>query len=225
MSLAPRAESRPGVGAGGTADRPLEPLVEPSSEQQVERAPVVDGKPYLCLGAGIRKRAFFRIYAIGFCVEEAPARAELARYLVQSGKHAGKRDEALARALRRDPDFFEFAIDMPVAKRGEFVFLRDISAQQLRDAFRWSLLRVLGETERERVEAFVTLLDQDVKEGERMIVHTSPDGEVTLTLGQTHKVKDPKLAKGVWPTYLGPESVTPALRDSVAEGAATYAAR
>lgn len=203
-----------------------EPLVEPSSDQRFERSPVLDGKPFLCLGAGIRKKSFWSVYAIDFCVEAAAGRAELARWLSGAGRrHAGKRTEALAQGLGGDPEFFQFMVTMPVEKSADIVFVRDVSREKIREAFTWSLVRALGEAERPRIESFVSLIDRDIKEGERIALRTTPSGEVTLSLGSPHHIKDEKLSRALWQAYLGPDSVTPALKASVALGTALYAAR
>ncbi|HEY3451816.1 MAG TPA: hypothetical protein VGK67_35995 [Myxococcales bacterium] len=205
-----------------------DPLVEPSSSHQFERAPVVSGTRFVCLGTGIRKKLFFSVYAIDFCVEAEAGRAELARYLAGPGgvPHAGKQGEELARSLREDPEFFRHLMEMPVEKRAELVFLRNVDRGQLGEAFTWVLLQALGEEARPRVEAFVSKLAvRNVREGEKLALRTRPDGQVTAALDEDLGVRDEKLASALWKAYLGPESVTPALKDSVAEGAALLAPR
>ncbi|MGC4123179.1 MAG: hypothetical protein QM765_53150 [Myxococcales bacterium] len=208
--------------------RGADPLVEPKSAQQFERDPVVAGTRFVCLGAAVRKKLFFRVYAIDFCVEAEAGRAEVSRYLAGPGgaQHTGKQGEELARSLRDDPEFFRHLMEMPVEKRAELVFLRDIDRGRLGEAFTWSLLQALGEEARPRVEAFVSKLAvRDVREGEKLCLHTRPDGQVSATLDQDLGVRDEKLATALWRAYLGPDSVTPALKDSVAAGAALLAAR
>lgn len=203
-------------------------LVEPSSAQQFERAPVVGGTRFVCLGTGVRKKLLFSIYAIDFCVEAEAGRTELSRYLAgpAGSQHAGKQGEELARSLRDDPEFFRHLMEMPVEKRAELVFLRDVDRGRLGEAFTWVLLRALGEEARPRVEAFVSkIAARDVREGEKLSLRTRPDGQVSASLDEDLGVRDEKLAGALWKAYLGPESVTPALKDSVAEGAALLAAR
>ncbi|MBI5549770.1 MAG: chalcone isomerase family protein [Deltaproteobacteria bacterium] len=204
-----------------------ETLVEPSSEQEFERTPNIEGKPFLCLGAGVRKKVFFQIYAIDFCVEAQAGRAEIAKYLQSPDgrRHAGKKAEALARSLREDEAFFAHVVSMPVEKSADVVFVRDVTSQQLRDAFAWVLLQALGEEARARIDAFVAMIDRDMKEGDRMTLRTKPSGEVMLDLGVPHQVRDERLAYSLWQAYLGPESIIPDLKASIAEGTAVHATR
>jgi hypothetical protein len=199
---------------------PGDQLVEPSSEQRFDRNPVVDGKQFVCLGAAVRRRAFFQVYALDFCIEEAAGRAELARYLAGFGRRHLSKPE-LSRSLEDDPEFFRHVMTMPVEKLTELVFVRDVSAQKLRDAFAWSLTQALGESEKPRIDAFVGMIDRDIKEGDRLSMRTKPSGEVSLSLNAEHEVRDEKLARALWTTYLGPESVTPRLKASVAMGVAS----
>ncbi len=208
--------------------RAEEPLIESASAQQPERAPVAPGTRFVCLGAGVRKKLFWSVYAIDFCVEAEAGRAELSRYLAGPGgaQHAGKQGEELARSLREDPEFFRHLTEMPVEKRAELVFLRDVDRVRFGEAFTWSLVQVLGEEARPRVQAFVSkLAGRDVREGEKLSLRTRPDGQVSAALDQDLGERDERLASALWKAYLGPDSVVPSLKDSVAEGAALLAAR
>lgn len=187
-------------------------LVEPSSELKFEKAPTIDGKPYLCLGTGIRKKALFKVYAIAYCVEDAAGRAALQKQLEGSAKTAAQ--------LADDPEFFKKLMAMPVDKAAEIVFVRDVSKEKMKDAFDESLTKALGKGEKARIDNFTSLLDRDLKDGDHLILRTKPDGEIHVGLtGNLKTVKDPLLAGAVWMPYLGPDSVAPALKKSVAEGA------
>ena len=205
-----------------------EPGEESARASALELEPVPAHGParFACLGAGVRKKLFFSVYAIDFCVEAEAGRAQLERYLSGAGRrHAGKRGEELARALREDPEFFRYLMEMPVEKRADVVFLRDVDRGRLSEAFSWVLLQALGEEARPQVEAFVGRIARDVREGEKLCLRTLPDGQVWAGLDEDLGVRDQRLATALWKAYLGPESITPALKDSVAEGAARLAFR
>jgi len=196
-------------------------LLEPSSELKFEKAPTVDGKPYLCLGTGIRKKAIFRVYAMVFCVEDAAGRAEIAKWFEGAGKkHAALKGDALAEALAEDGGLFKHLMTMPVARYAELIFVRDVSREKMRDAFVESLTRSLGTSEKARIDRFVGLLERDIKEKEHLKIRTGTGGEIEVALDQPKALTDEKLAGAVWEAYLGRNSVAPKLKESVARGVA-----
>jgi hypothetical protein len=198
-----------------------EQIVEPSSEKSFEKNPTIDGKPYLCLGVGIRKKVVFKVYAISFCVEAEAGKAELAKYFEGAGKkHAGKKGKELASALAEDPDFFKALLDMPVDKAAEMIFVRNVGAASMKETFTENLTKSLGAGEKARVDSFVNLLGQDLKEGDKLILRTKTTGDMEVGLGTPQKLNDAKLARAVWDCYFGVANPSPALRESVAAGAA-----
>ncbi len=198
-----------------------ETIVEPSSEKVFEKTPTIDGKSYICLGAGIRKKVVFKVYAMSFCLEAEAGKAELAKYFDGPGKkHGAKRGQALAEALAEDPDFFKALIDMPVDKAADMIFVRNVGAASMKETFTESLTKSLGAAEKARVDNFVNLLGQDLKDGDKLVLRTKPSGELTVGLGEPKKLTDPKLARAVWDCYFGVANPSPALREAVAKGAA-----
>lgn len=195
-------------------------MVEPSSELSFDKNPTIDGKRFQCLGAGIRKKAIFRVYAVVFCVDEAAFEAQLPSFFEGPGKkHASLKGEALARALAKDPEFYQYLRNAPVDKAIELVFVRNVAAQKIRETFLDSLTRALGAGERGRVEAFVRLLDRDLKEGDHLVLRTTAAGVIRVQLKEARAIEDPVLASGIWQAYFGPESAVPTLKESIARGA------
>lgn len=188
-------------------------MVEPSSELKFDKAPTIDGKSYLCLGTGIRKKVVVKVYAMVFCIEEAAGRPALAKLLEGNTKKASD--------LADDAEFFKKLVALPVDKAAEMVFVRDVSKEKMKDAFEESLTKALGKAEKPRVDAFLAAnMDKDLKENDHMILRTKPNGELTVGLAGALKTStDPVLAPAVWAPYLGPDSVAPSLKKSVAEGA------
>jgi hypothetical protein len=199
-----------------------EQLTEPSSELKFEKYPAIDGKRFVCLGTGIRKRLVFKVYALVFCAEERGFEAELAKYFEGPGKaHAALRGKALAEALEDDPGFYRFLMTAPFDKAAEMVFLRGVGKDTLKETFTDSLTRALGAGEKQRVVAFVNLMESDVKENDRLSLRTGASGAIALGLGDELKqIEDAMIARAVWESYLGPSGVSPALKRSVAAGVA-----
>jgi hypothetical protein len=199
-----------------------ERLVEPSTDIEFASKPVIDGKPFLCLGTGVRKKAIFKVYAVTFCVEEAGGREALAAWLSGQARFARLAGAELAEALESDEKFFEALLAMPVDKAVEMAFVRDVGLDKVRESFTESLVRTVGKAERGRIATFVSKLDRDLKKGDRLTLHAHPNGDVTVGLGESHAdLHDDVLARALWVPYLGPDSISPTLKRSVARGAAT----
>jgi hypothetical protein len=203
-----------------------EQITEPSSGLKFEKNPTIDGAKYVCLGAGIRKKLVFKVYALVFCVEETAGKAELAKFMEGPGKGlAAKTGDDLAEALAESPGFFRHIIAMPVPKAAEFVFQRNVDAETMKETFTESLVKALGQDEKPRVDAFVAMLDQDIKKGDRLKIRTKPTGEIDVGLGEMKHRNDEKIARAVWESYFGPNAVSPSLKEAVAKGAALLVAQ
>jgi len=201
-----------------------EALVEASSGVSFQRRPTIDGKPYLCLGVGLRKKLVFKGFAISFCVEEIEGKAQLARYFEREGKkHAALAGEALTDALMGDPEFFKAMIALPVAKAAELVFLRDVPVQRFKEGIEESFTRALGPGEKVRIDGFLRLLDRNFKEKDHLVLRTRPNGEITVGLGLAGPLRtmtDPLLATAIWEPYLGADTNVSFLKRAVAAGVA-----
>lgn len=205
-----------------TPAAPSDVLVEPSTDIKFQRRPTIDGEPYLCLGSGVRKKAIFKVYAIVFCAQEKQLDEQITRYFEGPGqKYAALKGPKLAEALQKDPAFYKFLVTTPAPKLAELSFVRNVGKKKMQESFTEGLTKALGPGEQQRIANFVALLDRDIKEGDRLMIRTSPDGAIRMQLDHEPKaVDDPKLVFGIWEAYLGPDSVSPALKASVARGAA-----
>ena len=162
------------------------------------------------------------VYAVAFYVDEAPLRAEVERYFSHEGRSlAALLDKALARALLADPAYTRALLSSDLDSLVEMVFVRDVSRSAIRKAMAESLLKALGEGERKRVDAFVSQLDRDLKKGDRLRMRARPGGDIVVSLETAQRtLHDEVIARALWVPYLGADSVTPALRRSVADGVA-----
>jgi hypothetical protein len=112
---------------------------------------------------------------------------------------------------------------MAVDKRAELVFLRGLGADSLRENFGKNLLKGLGSgaSERAAVRDFVSVIDHDVKQGDRAALATRP-GEVSLAWGaQSRTLRHPSVETSLWRVYFGPDSPVSSLKESVARGVAS----
>ena len=197
-------------------------LVEPASEATFDRTPTFAGKPFVCLGTGLRKYAFFKVYAAAFCVEAARLRPELDAWFAGPGKRlAGLRGAELARALEKAQDFFDWLAAGGVDKRLELVFLRSADADKVRAGFTKNLEKALGPAAATAISAFAGAIDRDIRVGDRVVFVTHPAGELVLSWGARNEVlRHEKAPWAFWSAYLGPDSVVQSLKESVARSVA-----
>ena len=199
-----------------------ENLVEPSSEATFEKAPSFAGKSFVCLGTGLRKYAFFKVYAMDVCLDAARARPELDAWFAGPGKRlAGLRGAELARALEKAQDFFDWLAASAVDKRVELVFLRSADADKVRAGFTKNLEKALGPAAAPAIAAFAGAIDRDVHTGDRVVFVTHAAGELVLAWGaRTETLRNEKAPWAFWSAYLGQGSVVPSLKESLARGVA-----
>jgi hypothetical protein len=199
------------------------PLVEPSSGVAFQGHYTSGGVTFVCLGTGLRKVLFWNVYAIAFCLDEAGARPAIDRYFAGPGqRYASLHGQALADALKDDASFFAHLVSADVEKRGELVFLRSTGAEKVRDTFAGKLEKSLGSapTERSAIRDFVSVIDHDVREGDRAFFDTRA-GTLSLTWGaRATTLRRDRVDAAFWNGYLGPDSPLPSLKESVARGVA-----
>jgi hypothetical protein len=197
-------------------------LVEPSSEATFDKSPSFAGKPFLCLGTGLRKYALFKIYAIDFCLDAARARPEIDAWFAGPGKRlAALRGAELARALEKAQDFFDYLAGSEADKRVELVFLRSAEAEKVRAGFTKNLEKALGPTAAPAIAAFASAIDRDVRIWDRLVFVTHPSGALVLGWGgRVEVLRHEKAPWAFWSAYLGEDSVVPSLKESVARGVA-----
>ena len=211
------------VGAAPSTAR----VVDTATNISFDANPVVDGTPFVCLGAGLRKKAFFKVYAVSFCVEEEAARAHLDRWFATTGKrHGSLRGDKLAEALQDDQALFQTLMAMSADKLVEMVFVRDVSRDKIKSSFTDSLVQALGPREKMRIAAFVENLPRGVKSGEHILMRGHVNGDITVRLGDRQQdLHDEVIAPALWIAYLGPDSITPTLKKAVAAGVARLRAQ
>jgi hypothetical protein len=150
------------------------------------------------LGVGLRTRTFLKVkvYAIGLYVADAALKGPLAA-------HKGK---------TTSPAFYRDLVAGDFPKQVTMKFLRGVSADQIRDAFRESL----AGADKARLETFLGYFG-DTKEGEEYVIRWTPGvGLETTVAGQAKPAIDDKaFAAAVFGIWLGDKPVQEDIKKDV----------
>lgn len=203
-----------------TPDAPAEKAAAPAARHVVDDSTGtrfdetfrVGDSTYRCFGAGVRKVLFFKAYAAAFCLDARRYDAVVTAYV--SEKHAGKSGKELAKALERDGAFFEHLENSDANKLVIMQLVRDVSKDRIAGAFRSSLGEVLPE---DRVEKLIATIPGDGKDGQKILLYSRGPTLVIDIAGDAKRVDDELIARKLWRVWLGPDSVTPSLKASIAE--------
>ncbi|WP_373048911.1 hypothetical protein [Vulgatibacter sp.] len=187
------------------------PIVEDSTGVKFDAVTTVEGTQYRCLGAGVRKVFLFKAYAVTYCLEEGKVDDAIVGYLQKN--HPDKKGEALEEALATDQRFFNRLANAPGDKLVVMRLVRDISKDKIAGAFRDSLGDVLP---KEKVEKLIDTIPGDGKDGQRILLHSHGDKLVIDIAGNARTIEDQEIASKLWRVWLGPESPTPTLKESIA---------
>lgn len=175
----------------------------------------VAGVGYTCLGAGVRKILVFKAYAVTFCLEQSVAEQTVRGYVEKA--HPNLKGEDLVDALEDDPKFFEHLIDAKGDKLVIMRVVRNISRDQVADAFRDSLSEILPES---KVAKLVETIPGDIKDGQSAKLYSKGSSLTIDIAGAGKTIDDADIAKKLWWVWLGPSGATPSLKDSIAARAA-----
>jgi len=177
-------------------------IVDRATGTKFDEITRVEGKAYKCVGAGVRKLAVVKVYAIAFCVEVA---------------HAGLRGEALFEALRQDPKFFK---TLAGTKHNRLVVLkmqRDLSRKQLATNIRRSLTPLLPEEKLDKLDAAITT---GARKGQVVKIYAVGNKLTVDVAGEVRVVEDEEVTRKLFFVWLGTKSVSPTLREDIARRAA-----
>jgi len=167
---------------------------------------------FQCVGAGVRKVFIVNVYAAEFCLEQGSLRPALD--YVASARAGGGSPSDVADRLASEPALFKTLVDVPGGKLLIMHLVRDITREDLAKAFRESLAKVLPP---EKVEKLVSIIPGDPKKSQDVKLSSAGD---TLTIdiaGHTNKVDDAQIAQNIWWVWLGKDSVSPSLKESIAK--------
>jgi len=182
-------------------------LVEDGTGIAFDSPQTIDGISFKCLGTGLRKKFVVKVYAVAFCLGADKADATVAAAAAKAGGKLDGDNKAFFTALR----------ESDAAKAVDMRFVHDAGKDKIVDAFKDTLDEALGNDDADGRAKFLALVDRDIKKGDRMTLTATPDGKLTLTMaGHAASMVDPKIAKHIWVSWIGPDAVTPGLRDDIA---------
>lgn len=160
----------------------------------------INGIRFRCLGAGVRRFIFLKVYAVTFCMEET-----IAANIVKANSHR--------KNLEDDDSFFASLHAAPGNKLVVMRLVRDVPHDKLAGIFRDSLGKHLPDP---KVEKLVKAIPGDAISGQTVKLYAIGD-KLTIDIeGLTKTVEDREIAEKLWRTWLGSESVTPTLKESIA---------
>jgi hypothetical protein len=188
------------------------PIVDDSTGVKFDAEITADGTTYRCLGAGVRKVFLFKAYAVTYCLESDKVDDTLVPFLKK--EHEGAKGSALAEALEDDQRFFDALASARGDKLVVMRLVRDISKDQIAGAFRDSLSDVLSKPQ---VDKLIDTIPGDAKDGQKILLHSHGDKLVIDIAGNAKTIEDKEIASKLWRVWLGPDSVTPSLKDSIAK--------
>jgi hypothetical protein len=144
-------------------------------------------------GTGLRKKAWFKVYAACFYVERS----------VDLGENP-----------------YEQAIHGDFPKRFVMHFLRDVGAKKIRGAFRDGIRKTLPEGPESRdevVDAFCDLFTEEAGKGGRIVLTYLPGrGLSAAQAGEIlGEAKDPELIAAIWATWFGEDPISEDLKKSL----------
>ena len=175
----------------------------------------VEGKAYKCLGAGVRKLAVVKVYALAFCIDAAHSDALVSRYL--KTHHAELRGKPLFEALRKDAAFFDMLAATEHSRLVVLKMQRDVSRKQLASTIGRSLSPLLPDEKLARLDAAIT---KGAKKGQVVKIYAVGPKLTVDVAGEVRVVEDEEVSHHLFFVWLGTKSVSPTLREDIARRAA-----
>lgn len=199
--------------AGAGASR-AEKLTEEGTGVEFDAKKTVDGKSYTLIGAGVRKKVFVKVYAMGLYVEDVEGKRAFPSLATKAG------GTELAKLTQGDRAQ-QFVLWGQFSKLAVLHFVRDVAADKLREAFEEGLAEELAAKApadvRDVTQLFLKQINRDAKTGEELVLRTSPDGRVELSIGgaAVPAVQNAKLARAIWGLWLGGKPISKDLRGAL----------
>ncbi len=187
------------------------PLVDKETGVTFPPTQNIDGTNFQCLGAGVRKVLIVNVYSAAYCLEAGSMQPVL-DYVSTVRGSTGKPSD-LAHKLEKDKEFYRTLVETPGGKLLVMHLVRDVTRKELEKAFRESLAKVLPP---EKVNELVATIPGNGRNGEEIRIWSAGS---TLTIdiaGNAKKLDDAEIAQKIWWVWLGKDSVSPALKKSIA---------
>jgi hypothetical protein len=190
-------------------------LVDSSTGRTFAVTQSVGGTTYRCLGAGVRKVFIIKAYALTYCLESVKADAVVGGFVQKA--YPGLKGEDLQDKLEDDQRFFDALASAPADKLVIMKVVRDISREKIASAFRDALSKVLP---KDKVDKLVATVPGDIKDGQTANIYSVGDRLVLDFGGTSKELQDPEIVQNLWRVWLGPDGVSPSLKESIAAQAA-----
>jgi hypothetical protein len=193
-----------------------ESVPEPATGQSFEATATVDGRPYVLLGLGVRKKLMVKVYAMALYIDEAEGRHAFPALV----SRAGGRDHA---KLTSSDHAQSFVMWGTFGKMARLHFVRDVDAAKIRGAFEEGLEDELSDKSppemKQAAQQFLDLFDKDMKEGQEIVLRTTADGKIEATVAGAQKSgpHNARLARAVWGIWLGQKPISADLRRGLVE--------
>ena len=191
------------------------PVVDEATGTKFDAVTQIEGTAYQCLGAGVRKLALVKVYALAFYVDVKHANALVKGHL--QTHHAGLRGQPLLDALEKDAEFFEALASTEHSRLIVLQMQRDVSRKQLASTIRRSLTPLLPEDKLDRLDAAIT---KGAEKGQVVKVYAVGKKLTVDVAGKVRTIEDEEVVRHLYSVWLGADSVSPTLRDDIARRAA-----
>jgi Chalcone isomerase-like len=140
-------------------------------------------------GFTVRKKLFLKIYSMAHYVEQAP------------------------KGIVKSEDIYNYILQQGGAKQISMVFLRSLSAEQIRESLISGIKKNTNEDEYVQilpsVEVFMKSISEDVEEKDEFVLRWLPNGTIiSLFQGkEISSIKDENFARTLWSIWFGDYSV------------------
>jgi long-chain acyl-CoA synthetase len=202
-----------GLALSLSASRPAvaEKVAEAATGVQFDAQKSWDGKAYTLVGTGVRKKFIVKVYAMALYVENVDGK----RAFSSLATKAGGSDQA---KLTEGDRAQSFLIWGSFGKVAVMQFVRDVDGAKIKGAFEEGFADELSDKApadvRTATQEFLKLFDKDLKTGDQIVLRTSADGKIDVSIGGQAKgsVQNAKLVRALWSIWLGGHPISKELR-------------
>jgi len=166
-----------------------------------------------CAGVGVRSKFIVKVYALGFYLDPAYQARKKEKWLPVAKD---------VQALLEQKNFFGELVWATYARRFELNFAREVSAEQIRDAFGEGLEANLPELKKDTAlnaaaQKFLGWFSSKIAENDRLSINILPDGGIEAFQNQTRLggLTHPVLARGITGIWLGRKCISDSLKESL----------
>jgi hypothetical protein len=196
----------------------LAQVQEPRSGIAFAKQRSFGGKGLTCVGAGLRTKFAFKVYAGGFYIDAAAAKPGFDRVAAANGLLASGRVDI--ERLKESRPFFRWLVDTDVARAIDMQFLREVDAEKIYEAYAEGLKKTIPDFGAADVKAdldkFFAAMKVTIQKGQHIVISTAPGGEITLEVaGKRTTLHSAKLTRAVWAIWFLDKPVQPALREGL----------